>query len=497
MGSSQKIAKGVFWTTLVNLVNGLYGFISVPILLAYFGKSDYGLIGLAMSVNVYLRLMDMGLNSTNVRFFSNWIAKKEYEQVNKLFQTSLTFYGTIGLLNALILVVVSCFSQQIFHLSTEQDIIVKHLFYILAISAFISWFTSCFDQLIRANENVDWTQKITLLPKIVQMIILALTVLLHFSIELYYALTAFSMFLVIPFCVHKIRQICPYVSFHLGFDKPILKEILPYCLNIFSFGIFQFSMNHLRPVFLGMQGTIESVADYRVLNGIISIVLMLGGAFMGVFLPSSAKAVAKGDKVAQDKVAYNGTKYISIALCFCCFGVISVSPELITLYVGEEYLYLTGWLIVWLLTTLAAHNQAISSLIMAGADIRAITRNTIVSSIVGLLVCWFTIPYWQIGGTVIAYGVYVLMQLLFYYFYYWPRVMKINSWRVFTESFMPYVLVGSVIALVCYHINLKMATITAFLVKGIMFALIYILSVIIFLKQEDKQFFLNILHKRQ
>lgn len=495
MGSSQKIAKGVFWTTLVNLVNGLYGFISVPILLAYFGKSDYGLIGLAMSVNVYLRLMDMGLNSTNVRFFSNWIAKKEYEQVNKLFQTSLTFYGTIGLLNALILVVVSCFSQQIFHLSTEQDIIVKHLFYILAISAFISWFTSCFDQLIRANENVDWTQKITLLPKMVQMIVLALTVLLHFSIELYYALTAFSMFLVIPFCVHKIRKICPYVSFHLGFDKRILKDILPYCLNIFSFGIFQFSMNYLRPVFLGMQGTIESVADYRVLNGIISIVLMLGGAFMGVFLPSSAKAVAKGDKVAQDKVAYNGTKYISMTLCFCCFGVISVCPELITLYVGEEYLYLTAWLIVWLLTTLAAHNQAISSLIMAGADIRAITMSTIISSIVGLLVCWFTIPYWQIGGTVIAYGVYVLMQLLFYYFYYWPRVMKINSWKVFIESFMPYVLLGSFIAWGCFSITIFTNSWTAFFTKSILFAISYGFGTFFLLTKEDRLFIINIRKK--
>ena len=77
MGSERKIASGVFWTTLVNIVNGVYGFISVPILLACYGKSDYGLIALAMSVNVYLRLMDLGFNSTNVRFFSNWLAKKD------------------------------------------------------------------------------------------------------------------------------------------------------------------------------------------------------------------------------------------------------------------------------------------------------------------------------------------------------------------------------------------------------------------------------------
>lgn len=281
MGSSQKIAKGILWTTFVNVVNGIYGFISVPILLAYFGKSNYGLIGLSMSINVYLRLMDMGLNSTNVRFFSNYITKCEYGRVEKLFQTSLTFYGVVGLLNSLILIAISAFSQELFHVSAEEDIILKHLFYILSISAFISWFTSCFDQLIKATENVGWVQKMTLLPKFFQIIILILTVGCKFSIELYYALTTFSMCLVIPFCINKIRKLCPYVSFRLSFDKPTFKEILPYSLNIFSFGIFQFTIQNLRPVFLGMQGSIESVADYRILDGIISLVLMLGGGFYG------------------------------------------------------------------------------------------------------------------------------------------------------------------------------------------------------------------------
>lgn len=496
MGSSQKIAKGVFWTTLVNIVNGIYGFISVPILIAYFGKSDYGLIGLAISINVYLSLMDIGLNSTNVRFFSNWITKQEYSQVNKLFQTSLSFYGTIGLINALILVLMSFFSQQIFHLDAEQSIIIKHLFYILAISAFISWFTSCFDQLIRANEYVGWTQKVTLLPKAVQLIVLVLTVTCRFSIELYYALTVFAMFLVIPFCIYKIKQICPYVSFRLNFDKPTFKEILPYSLNIFSFGIFQFSINNLRPVFLGMQGSIESVADYRILNGIISIVFMLGGAFMGVILPSASKVVASGDKKAQNKIAYSGTKYVTIALCFCCFGVISVCTELLTLYVGAEYLYLTNWLILWLLIVVLGHNQAISSLILAGTDIRAITYNTMVASVIGLLVCWFTIPYFQIGGTVIAYGIYSILQILFYYLYYWPRIMRINSKKVFMESFFPYVFLGGIISLVCIYINFNINIWYTFFIKGFLFTIFYMGVVVLLMKKEDKEFFMKILDKR-
>ena len=111
MGSSQKIVSGIVWSTLFNIINAVYNFVAVPILIGYFGKGQYGLIGLAMSVNVYMRLMDMGFNSTNVRFLSTWLAEHRHEKVRKAFQTSLSFYGSIGLLNGLILFVVSFFTD--------------------------------------------------------------------------------------------------------------------------------------------------------------------------------------------------------------------------------------------------------------------------------------------------------------------------------------------------------------------------------------------------
>ena len=474
MGSSKSIAIGVAWTTIVNVVNGVYGFISVPILIAYFGKSDYGLIGLAMSVNVYLRLMDLGFSSTNVRYFSNWLAKKDYANVNGLFRTSLSFYGTLGFLNAIILLIISFFSNSIFNVSPEQDVVVKHLFYILSISAFISWYTSCFDQLVKANELVGWTQKMTLLPKLLQIVILVLTVTIGFSIEWYYALTTFSMFFILPFMVRKIKQLCPYVSFIPSFDKKIFKEVLPYSLNIFSFGLFQFSVVNLRPVFLGIESTPDSITDYRILDGIVRIVMMLGGAFMGVFLPSASKVVAMNNQVAQDQIAYQGTKFISIAICFCCFGMMSVSSEILMVYVGKDYLYLTFWLDLWLLATLATHNQTISSLILAGSDIRAITYSSISASIIGLLLTWFLIPIYDVGATVIGYFVYCLIQILFYYLYYWPKKMKLNSMQIFFESFLPFVIVGGVLSwLLCYTV-LGLGLWQRLIFKGISFIITYL-----------------------
>ena len=62
-----------------------------------------------MSINVYMQLMDMCINSTNVRFFSNWLANGFKGKVKIGFQVSLFFYGFVGLVNAIGLIVCAFF----------------------------------------------------------------------------------------------------------------------------------------------------------------------------------------------------------------------------------------------------------------------------------------------------------------------------------------------------------------------------------------------------
>lgn len=496
MSSSKKIVSGVVWSTIVNIVNAVYGFIAVPILINHFGKAEYGLIGLAMSVNVYMNLMDMGFNSTNVRFFSTWLAQNKHERLLKGFQTSLSFYGIIGLINAIVLLVITFFSSDIFNVTPLQNTILKHLFYILAISAFCQWFSSCFDQIITATENVAWIRKRTLFTKILMLLVLGCTVWLDFSIELYFILTSLAQLAIVPLSVDMIKKQIPYISFMPKWDKSSFKEMLPYCMNIFSFSLFQFSFYNLRPVFLGIQGTVESVTDYRVLNGIIGIVTMFAGAFMGVLLPSTAKVVAEHNKEAYYRVAYDGTKYISIMICFCCFGMMSVGTEVLTLYVGKSYLYLIPWFNLWLVCTLSTHNQAISSLILAGDDIRAISYSSIVASVVGLTLSWILIPYYNIGGVCIAFLIYSMIQLAFYYCYYWPVKMKISSAKVLFRCFLPYALLGAILCCSVQWLKFSDKTLVEFLIKGISFAILFIVLTIAIMNKSDKELFLKIIKRK-
>ena len=107
MSKGTTIASGVSWSIIQNIVSILYGIVSVPFLINYFGKAEYGLIGLATSVNVYVQLMDMGMSSTNVKFFSEFLVNGDKDKIQRLFSTMHSMYLIIGFINSVILFVLS------------------------------------------------------------------------------------------------------------------------------------------------------------------------------------------------------------------------------------------------------------------------------------------------------------------------------------------------------------------------------------------------------
>lgn len=492
MASSSRIFSGVIWSVIMNIVNALYGFFLIPILISYFGKAEYGLIGLAQSINAYMQLMDMGLTSTNVRYFSNWLAKHDNDKVNRLFQSCTFFYGCVGLLNALILLVVFFFSDRIFNVTYEQNQILQNLLLILVFSAFVNWVTSCYNQIIQASENVAWVQKRLLYTKLLMIVVLAATVLLKLNIVIYFLLTVCCNWVILPWAVKKIKSIVPFISFFPKFDKEIIKEILPYTLSIFSFSIFQFSYSNLRPVFLGIQSSVESVADYRIVTGVVGICSAVSGVFLNALLPSSSKAIANNDLNAYNRIAYDGTKYIMCFLGFCVFGMVCISNELLKIYVGDEFLYLVPSLNILLLALLSRHMNAIASLILGGTNIKIITWMTAVSATVSLLVAWFLIADYQMMGIAVSAVVFELMQAVFYYTYYFPKIMSINSKKIFITIFLPVFCFG---IMSWIFINLLPRFETAWgsiALKGVAFVTLYMLFMLCYLNKNDKQFIMKL-----
>ena len=484
------------WSVVANLVNAIYGFIAAPILIRYFGRSEYGLIALAMSVNAYMGLMDMGLSSTNVRFFSNWLAKGDNDKVRKLMQTCTAFYGCIGIINAVALFVVSIFSSQIFNVTTEQDAVLKQMLWVLAGVAVINWFSSCYGQFVSATENVAWVQKRTLFTKLLMVLLVFMTVWFEFSILEYFIGIILASIIVLPATIRKVKKEASFISFAPKFDMTTFKEILPYSLNIFSFGIFQFSYNHLKAVVVGMQGAISSVTDYGVMTSLAGLISMVGGVFIQALLPASSRIVANGDKAAFERVAYKGTHFVTIVLCFCAFGLMSIDKDLMMVYVGEDFMHLIPWLNTCLILTITGNVSCISSLILGGSNIKPLTYSSAVASISAIATSWFAVPYFQAGGVVIGMIVYNGVQQIFYYCYYWRKTLGIDTWRIFINTDVPFLFIGSVITGVLTFIPHFESHWVNIVVFGFTFAVVYLFATYLMLDKENIQYILSLIRRK-
>ena len=100
-----------FWSTLQKILSAILGFISVPLLLGYYGKAEYGILAIATACNGYMHLLDLGMNIGAIKFYSQWRKQGKIELINHVARTNITFYLIIACINILGLLFLALFGR--------------------------------------------------------------------------------------------------------------------------------------------------------------------------------------------------------------------------------------------------------------------------------------------------------------------------------------------------------------------------------------------------
>lgn len=419
------------------MVNILYGLIAVPFLIGFYGKDEYGLITLAISINAYIALLDLGMTNSNVRFFSEFIAQKDCVKIQKLFNLTHLFYLVIGILNTILLVILSFFVDSFFKITTNQAIIMRNLIWILALNATFSWISICYDQFLRGNDLTDWIKQRATYLKLSLFILLIFSITFKWPVEWYFGGYTFMGTIILPLTIIKTRKVSPTLKLGFHFDKEILCTVLPYALSILSFSIFNFIVTASRPLFIGNLIGAGAVAEFNVLLTITSVVTVFTASLIQVLLPILTKLRVTNDNIGIQTVMMQGTKYVTAFLTLLILALTISAPEILTLYVGDEYANLAGWLALWLLTFLLSHRNVMTALVFTEKRLTSVSVMG-VSAMLAAIICYtFLVPILGIGGIVIGWSFHELIHTLFYYMFFLPRRFKINTKQVFIKSVFP------------------------------------------------------------
>lgn len=493
----NKLFSGSIWGIFAKVLDALAKFLSIPMLVGLYGESDYGLIVLAFSLNAYLRLMDMGTNVGSIRFYSIWIAKKEWSLIGRVSQTGIVFYGVIGIVNAIVFLLIGRHSQFFFNIKSHQIEIFQNMMFVLAASTIINWLSNVVIQLLTAYGEISWLNKISIISSVLNLLIAVIAIKAGLDLNIYFLLFTISALVVVPINIYRLRV----------FNLPLLSMLLPkwywsdfkatlmYSLGMFVMAVFQFSADNLRPLLLSRFSDegVDVLTKYRVIQTISTLVIAFAGVFLQGLLPYSSKAYSENDSQTIKKLAYEGTKYISLFLSFVIFILISNSSIILNIYMGEAYEGLSIWLNVWLLSLLGLHTATIASLILSSGKIRPLIFMSGFSCIVSLSITVVFAPQLNLGSAVIGYSAYVLLQLLFFYLFYIPRVLKLQSNRIFFSSFIPSLAVGMVSYCFVYLLNPFFLTSIPFVnlcINSFLFVIAFVVLMLLFVIKPEE--FMNI-----
>lgn len=453
--SSSYIRNSFLWGTISKILDAGIKFVSVPLLLIYFGRDNFGLIALATSINAYLQILDMGVNTGSIKYFSEWIALKKMTVLDSVARTSIGFYGTIGILNALLLLVLAYWGIHMFSLDSEDALIFKQLLFILALVAVFNWATSVFNQLLTANEDIVYIQKLNIIKSALGLLVILATLQFKWSIIEYF--TWFSIvnsILVIPAYL-KTKKSGLITSILPAFDWVNFRPILVYSLAILVMGLFQMTATKMRPIVLGVfsEDGVGIIADYRIMETITIFIISIGGMFISIFLPKTSKLLLENNKEKIEEFAYSATLYTSIICIVLCMPFLLNSREILVLYVGEQYGYLYNWLNLWVITILFfLHNSPIASLVLSTGKTKMLVYSSAIACVISLVINAVFVSRLGVGSAVFGYAIYIFIQMSFFYFYFNNKVLELQSVKVFKSFIVPFIL-GFILAFLLNGIN--------------------------------------------
>lgn len=436
-------ATSFFWSTLAKIVNAVVGFVSIPLLLKYFGVENYGVLSLAIAANAYIHLLDMGLNIGSVKFFSEWRSKGNHVLIDRVAGTSISFYGCIGILNAIILISIALWGRSCFNVDDTQFALLQTSLFILSIFSIFNWITTVFSQLLISANRISFTQQIAGLFSALRILVIVVTLYWHLSLnEYFFFYTLLTAFMIFPY-YFKCRKLELINSILPRFYWGDFKVVLMYSLSIFTLTFFQMTASNSRPLLLGAFATnaAKMVAEYRIIEVFPIFILSIGGMLTSILLPKASTIISSNNNVAKEIFVYKGTRLTTI-LCAClCFPVILSAPELLQLYVGAEYVHLSFWLQLWCFTfVFSLHTTPCNSLILAQGKIKPLVVITIVACVISIFLNIFMCQYIGVGSAIIAYFIYVLMVMSFNYIYYYSKILLISRSIVFKSAFYPSVI---------------------------------------------------------
>lgn len=480
MSFDQKKA-GVILSYVSEAIKILSSLIYTPIMLRLLGQSEYGLYQLVYSVVSYLGILSLGFGSSYMRFYSQYKARDEEEDIAKLNGMFLLIFCTISVICIVCGVVMVGNIRSIFGtgLTDAEYDTAKVLMTLMIVNMAITFPNSVFNCSVTAHEQFFFQKSLIVLQNLLNpFLTLPLLIMGYGSVGMVLVstlLTFAAFFSNMFFCFKKL-----HIRFFLhDLQFSLLKEMWVFTFFIFLNQIVDQINWSVDKFLLGRISGTTAVAVYGIGGQINTMYQQFSTSISNVFVPRVNKIVAENKNNMELTLLFTRVGRVQfIVLAMILTGFAFFGLPFIKFWAGEGYesaYYVALFLIV---PATVPYMQNLGIEIQRAKNMHK-TRS-VVYFFIAIANVGISIPLIRLygpGGAALGTAISLTLgNILFMNWYYHNRIGldMLYFWK-HIAGFIPAFIVPTVIGVVM-NLFLSMDSLPVLFICIVSYALIYCIS---------------------
>lgn len=341
---NNQLKIGTLLTYFQMILGVLVGLFYTPVMIRILGQSEYGLYNTVSSTISMMSVLNLGFNSSYVRYYSEYRKNEDTEAIYRLNGMFICIFTVIGLIALACGLYLTKHLEWVFSsgLTSAEYILARKLMIVLTVNLAISFPMSVFQSIVSANERFIFLKLLGMLKTVGgPLVTLPLLLMGYRSVAMVcmtLLITCITDVLYLMYVVVGLRNRFVF----RGFDRCLLKGLFVYtsfiAINII---IDQINLN-VDKVLLGRYRGTAATAVYAVGYSLYHYYSMSSTAVSSVFVPRVHRIVKQNENLRERSVALTDLfirvgRIQFLILGLIVTGIIFFGKQFIILWAGPEY----------------------------------------------------------------------------------------------------------------------------------------------------------------
>ena len=453
----RHIARNVLFNWLGTIANMAVGFFLSPFILHRLGDVAFGVFVLANSVVAYLGLLDLGMQSSVLRFVSKGHTKGDHEGASEAISAALWVRLQVSALALLLSAGIAVVFPHIFKVPADLANDARKAILLIGVVTAISMSVGVVGGVISALNRYDLQNYVNLTQTAIRVVGVV------FVLRTGHGIVGIAVSELVATVVGNVllvwiaRRLYPELRIQLKKPKrETLKQIWSYSFYAFLTTIAVQLVYQTDNLVVGAFVSASAVTFFAIANNLCRYATQIVSSMGGTFVPAASTYEAAGDSASLLMLYKNGTRATLMISLPILITFIVRGPTFIGLWMGPEYAHSSGIVLIILSIALFfSYANRTAGAIAFGVEKHKTTALWSIGEGVANLALSILLVHW--------YGIYgvaigTMVPSLFVQVILWPRYISklvgLSSFEVISQIWGPMLLASIPFAIASYAISI-------------------------------------------